>query len=711
MGQVIIQRNPLNAALNETVEHEGPLIDWVVERFPAGFPAKTLLTFNGSHLEIRDMDRVVGPEDEVYLLMEPGAPVAAWVASVGIGALLTQAAVGAALSFGLSYVSNWLRGTPDADPGQGERETPSPTYSLTIPTNRARLGEVIPVIYGTVKAVPDIVAQPHRSYINNLPYPEYIFVMMAIGRGAYSFNREDIYIGDSSIGPAADPMQDATIVDYKSFPPSRHTNSWGIIQNNCYWANSDGQGADDGQPNGSWQEPAFYEDIETSIEVDGQELRSAVIVGNYVANRAGSVTNHFQIDVEFPNGLYQANPDTGALLGASVLFSVYTRLIDDDGNDLPGTTVTWQFTVGALATTAPVRYTVDIPGGAGTLSKGRYRVSMRRTTADSTTSTLVNRSYWTGLRAVLSAYRQDSSLIPEYANVYEYSHIVVFRIKASEGIARDAANRISINATRKLNLSSNLETDNPAYIVYDMFLNDIYGAGRPVSELDTTALGSFISQWNAMAGGFNAVYDRATSLWPAMQQALRLGDATPVIHGGVVTVTQDAAKSYQYYFYPSDIVDGSVSTTYSLNDTTDYDCYEVEYLDTESYVPQYVRYPTYGVIPLQVRYFGCTNKSMAEHQAEFLWFKRTFRRKRVSFTTEAIGNLPLVGDKIYVEHPVVTKSGGEAYIVETIAPEGQFSVTIQGIIDNFIYSPIPTTTAAQLPAPVPLAGANAEEDA
>lgn len=707
MGQVIIQRNPLNAALNETVEHEGPLIDWVVERFPAGFPAKTLLIFNGSHLEIRDMDRVVGPEDEVYLLMEPGAPVAAWVASVGVGALLAQAAVGTALSFGLSMVSNWLRGTPDADPGQGERETPSPTYSLTIPTNRARLGEALPVVYGTVKTVPDIVSQPYRSFVNNLPYPEYVFMLVAIGRGEHSFNREDIYIGDSSIGSREDPMQDATIIDYKSFPPDRHNNSFGTIQHNCYYANDDGEGANDGQPTGSWQEPQFNEDVETSVEIDNQELRSAIIVGNYVANRAGSSTRTFYVDVEFPNGLYALDDDyPGQLFGTSVSFSVYTRQIDDDGNDIGPDTSTWNFTVGAIATAAPVRYTVSIPGGAGTLPYGRYRVSMRRSTADSASNYLVNRSHWTGLRAVLHPYYENGDPVPEYQDCYEGMHLVAFRIKATEGIARDAANRISINATRQLD--SGGATDNPAYIMYDMFTNTTYGAGRPGSELDTDKLTQIIvsQEWDNIAGGFNAVYDQATSVWPAMQQALRLVDATPVIYGGVVTVSEDKAGVAQHTFDEATIVDGSVSTTYSLNDTTDYDCYEVEYLDTESYIPRYSRFPTDGTIPLQVRYFGCTNEDMAAHQAQFLWFKRTFRRKRVSFQTEALGNIPLVGDKMYVQHPVVSSSGGENYIVETVAPEGQFSVTIQGIVDNFIYSDIPSKpVAAQLPAP------DAEEDA
>lgn len=490
-------------------------------------------------------------------------------------------------------------------------------------------------------------------------------------------------------------MQDATVIDYKSFPPDRHDGNFGHIQSNCWTANDDGQGADDGQPTGDWKDPQFWEDIETSIEIDNQELRHAIVIGNYVANRAGSSTNRFYIDVEFPNGLYALDPENfpGQIFGTQVDFSVYTQQIDDEGNDTGPVTVRWDFFVN-LGTTAPVRYTANIPGGAGTLPYGRYRVSMRRSTVDSTSSNLVNRSYWTGLRAVLHPYYENGSPVPEYQDIYEGMHLVAFRIKATEGIARDAANRISINATRKLSTAGDVVTNNPADAVLDMFTNTVYGAGRPLSELDTAKLDYLRLKWSNNAGGFNAVYDRATSVWPAMQQALRLGDSTPVIHGGIVTVSEDVAAAHQHYFFESNIVDGSVSVTYAFNDTTDYDCYEVEYLDPESFVPQYVRYPDYGVIPLSVQYFGCTNEAMAAHQAQFLWFKRTFRRKRISFKTEAMGNLPLVGDKIYVEHPVVTVTGGEGYIVEAIAPESQFSVTIEAIINNFIYSDIPTNTAA-----------------
>jgi hypothetical protein len=269
-------------------------------------------------------------------------------------------------------------------------------------------------------------------------------------------------------------------------------------------------------------------------------------------------------------------------------------------------------------------------------------------------------------------------------------HIMAVQIKATAGVSRDAASRISVDVSRQLEGAA---TSNPAQIAKDAYTNATYGAGRPLTELDTAQFDALQTKW-AGIDGFHALYDRQSTVWATMQQALRIGDSAPTIYGGEVTIAEDVNTAYDFLFSESNIVDKSMTISYQFNDNTDFDCIEVEYLEPPSYIPMYVRYPVAGTAPRSVQYFGCCDKALAEHQAEFLWFKRTFRRKRISFQTEAVGNLPIVGQRITCRyHNVLTPDNSyEKYIVESIQPSGEFSATIEALYDPFIYSPIPGVT-------------------
>jgi sulfur carrier protein ThiS len=132
-------------------------------------------------------------------LVAGGKNAGLWVSigMIAIGAVLLftpLAGVGVALIAGgvVGLASSLLIQTPRV-PSALQFESGSPTYALDV-VNRRRIGEPIPVLYGTHRIVPDLIANPYTEYDSN---DQYLFMVLCLGNG--EFDIDEVRIAESVV--------------------------------------------------------------------------------------------------------------------------------------------------------------------------------------------------------------------------------------------------------------------------------------------------------------------------------------------------------------------------------------------------------------------------------------------------------------------------------------------------------------------------------
>jgi predicted phage tail protein len=212
--------------------------------------------------------------------------------------------------------------------------TTSPTYSLQSSGNTARLLDSIPVIYGRMKATPDLASQPYSEYHGN---EQYVYELFCITQGEIDI--ESILIGDT-------PIANFSEIEYELVGPNQAVT-------------------------------LFPDNVVTSNDVAGIELQApndgGDWVGPFTANPAGTSANYIGVDLTLPSGLFYANDD-GSLGALALTVEAQARQIDDTGGAL-GEWIELDLRELRMATAQPqqisYRYSV---------SSARYEVRMRRTT-------------------------------------------------------------------------------------------------------------------------------------------------------------------------------------------------------------------------------------------------------------------------------------------------------------------------------------------
>ena len=250
MGRIVVAANVFEPGERTVHQHSGPFIDWLLAHYPDGFHTPHVASLNLRRLAVEDYDTELGEGDTLALVILPAVPAAAFAAIgiTGFWSYVASAAVGLALSIGINYAINALFGpkasTPQAPRALASTPAAGSVYSLSIPTNLARLGLPIPVCYGRNLVVPDIASQPYSYYSNN---EQYVCQIVSLGQG--EFDVEQIRFAQSNV----DEMQTG-VVDYWVYPSSLHQETFGVIQG----------------------ETGILENVYTSPEVSDQELFGAL---------------------------------------------------------------------------------------------------------------------------------------------------------------------------------------------------------------------------------------------------------------------------------------------------------------------------------------------------------------------------------------------------------------------------------------------------
>jgi hypothetical protein len=129
-----------------------------------------------------------------------GAMIAAGIATIVLSAgTMTPAGVALIASGGLAiYGATQMRGMPGQpnSPSSLQGEAGSPTYAIN-GSNRSRLNEPIPIIYGTIKTRPDFASLPYTYYVNEKD--QFLKATLAIGWGEFdTITKDNLYFGSAA---------------------------------------------------------------------------------------------------------------------------------------------------------------------------------------------------------------------------------------------------------------------------------------------------------------------------------------------------------------------------------------------------------------------------------------------------------------------------------------------------------------------------------
>lgn len=636
MASLILLRNPLVPHARE--EHSIPagtrVIDWLQEHHPRGFGMPVRFFVNGEERELDDLDHAAAGDDVITLKVMPGEP--ATLTAIAINVAISVILAGA--SFALNY---FFQPKQQAGSAKGKQVS---IYDVSSDQNAARLGDPVPVIYGSVLTAPDYIAQPYTffqwsqaAYDQNYTGVQYLDMLLCVGQG--NIDVTNLYLGDTG---ASTP--DAGVVTWRAFKPADHGSSMGTI------AAAMGGG--------------FHENVISSPEVSNQEFNAAGDAAGFFATcKPGQKGQRFQVDISLPAGLTDPDSD-GDVRGRLVQFSVSWQELDDSDaavGAVYSATITCDTRAGYAITTptngagtstsaseknqtvirSPLRRSYMITAA----KSARWAVKLTRITAAPNSKNGDNRFIWTGLR--LYADYQAGTV---YGNVT----LLAVRIKASQGLGNDASARIRVKATRRLPPpagGADAQSTNAADAFADVYADPVYGANRPRSELDTATLGALRTAWAGYQ--FNHVFRDRITVWEALRTITTPFGAEPLPQGPVLSAVQDGVKTNRAaLFTDANIVADSMAIGYSWDEEGAADGVEIEYLDPKDFKQSYARYPTSSLRPDQYALPGVTSTSHAAEYARLTWQRRQAQRKRVTFDTELEGLLLQLGDRIGISHNV-----------------------------------------------------------
>lgn len=642
MASLVLLKNPLAPHTREIYPLAAgtPVIDWLQANHPRGFGMPIRFYVNGKEQDLDGLDYKVTDDDVAVIALMPGEP-----GTITLGAILTQLAISAVLaaaSFAINYF--FFRPTERASGMKGD---PVSLYDVSTDQNAARLGEPIPVVYGTVLTSPDYVAQPYTFYEwNQQNYDDYytgvqyLNLLLCVGQG--NIDIANIYLGDT-----ASQTPDPGVVTWRAFKPSEHRSSPGVI--------------------GAALGGNFYENVVTSPEVGNQEFIDAGdSAGYFAACKQGLIAQDIDVDIVWPGGLFDVDTgsNAGDLIGRSCNFTVYYQELDanDNRTGTEYSTVIYASTSASASVTGPYgtsttstsvsarnrtiiasplrrTYRILAPKAA------RWAVKIVRNTSAPNAKNGTDRFVWTGLRVYAG--------FPT-ATVYGNVTLVAVRIKASQGLGTDASVRITCRAIRRLPPPVG-GVENQTAIAIDAFAdaytNTVYGAARPRSELDLTTLNTLRTKWAAYQ--FNHVFRERITIWEALRAITIPFGAEPLPVGPVMSIAADGIKTVRsMLFTDANIVEGSMNVNYSWDDEGVSDGVEIEYLDPTTFKPAYAKYPTTALRPDQYSVPGINSATHAAQFAQLVWNRGMLQRKRITFDTELEGLLLQLGDRIGVSHNV-----------------------------------------------------------
>jgi len=510
----------------------------------------------------------------------------------------------------------------------------SSTYSLNAQGNQAKLGGVIPVLYGRHIIYPDFAAKPYTEYKNN---EQYLHQLHVLTQGFCEV--EQIRIDDTPISSFAE-------VEYQVVNPNEKVT-------------------------------LFNPNVVVALEVSGTELVKDVYSGGFIVNPEDTKINKIGVDIVMSAGLYYAN-DSGGLSSKTVQWQIEAREVDDFGEPLGDWGV-----LGAESYTAaqnsPIRLSYFY-----TVTAGRYEVRAVRLDAKDTSARAAHTVYWESLKGYMDE--------PE---TFGNMTLLAIKMRATNNLSSNSSRKINAIITRKVRTwnsvsgwSEPIKSRSIAWAIADI-LQAPYGGKLPDERIYLAELERLDKVWDERGDYFDGVFDSATTIWDAVSKVARCGRAIPILQSGMVRIIRDDQRSVPTaMFTPRNIIKDSFSIEYVMPSEDTADSVKVQYFSNK-----YWKYDDVVTKladsaeenPANVDLFGCTDRAHAEREGHYMCACNRYRRKYITFSTELEGLIPTYGDLISVTHDLCEwGQGGEVLAMSGKLLKLSESLTWSGNEPRFI---------------------------
>lgn len=366
----------------------------------------------------------------------------------------------------------------------------SPTYSISGSQNEMRPFQSVPSILGIHKCVPALGAKPYTEIAGDDEYLRQLFV---IGYGPVKI--EDIKIGNTDI----EDYDDVEIEIREGF-----------------------------------------EDDDPITLIPNQVTQDSVSAllsqeSGWIQRTTPSNTDEISIDISFPQGLVTFTDSGGRSNRNVTIEAQYRAEGSDTWIDRPDFSVTAK-TVGTVRRNQ--RWTVD---------RGKYQVRLRRVTADTSSTQIVDKCNWGILRSI----RND----PPVSFPHPLAMIAI-RIKASEQLSGvvDSLSCTASSYVEDWNGSAwvpDQVSNNPASLMRHVLKGNANARARTDQQLNDDDFADFWDWCDTNGYKFNMIRDYQTSVWDCCSDIASAARAAISIVDGKWTVIVDKPdKEVAQYFTP-----------------------------------------------------------------------------------------------------------------------------------------------------------------
>lgn len=525
--------------------------------------------------------------------------------------------------------------------GAGKGAVAKPVYSVEITANQARSQQPIPCQHGRLKFFPDLAAPIYSDYSG---IDQIFHALYCLGVGEYEV--QEIGIGLTPVWTAAGGVS-------AGFPNF----SYEIVE----------PGADC---------TLFPTNVTTSDNVSGQQLPDAYgskysdgsqligplgqtsgfnYVGPFITNPSGTLANRVAVDLLWPAGCFTSGSSGGDTSSCSLTVDCLYQYVDDSGVPY-GSVITGFHKTYTFNSKTPVRITefFDLP------VTGRVQVKVARS-GEANSGQNVDSVAW----GALKAYVVGPNAIPNVTRL-------AVRILADKQLSNYSAQQIYVRAVRKLPVwdgtSLTLQsTRNPMWAALDVWTNDVYGPGLSINDVDLITFKALADAADARGDSFDFRFVAQTTVVDALTTVLKSILAAPTFVWDRLTAVRDEPRTLPALVLNDfNIVRGSLSVNYVMQDEQTSDGTIVEYFDENTWNPAEVRSVDDGVDllrPARVKADGITNRRQAAVFARYLAASTVYRRKTATLTVEAEGKLVFRGSQVAVQSELPL-TWGSAFRVE-----------------------------------------------
>lgn len=403
---------------------------------------------------------------------------------------------------------------------------------------------------------------------------------------------------------------------------------------------------------------------------------------DYISGMDGA-SSEVQVSREIKNDTPYIIAVNNTQLSAIRVKLYWARLIkQEDNGDLNGTTCEYAIDL-SVNGGAYTEYTRGVANGKTTSGYDRsIRVNLpaefesalvriRKITADSESSTLVNAMQITTYQEVIDAkfrYPLTALIYVEFSSDLFPNGIPTISIKKKWKLIRVPTNYNpetrtysgAWNGTFKM-----AHSNNPAWVLYDLVTNQRYG-------LDQREIGVTIDKWGLYEaaqfcdqmvpdgkGGMeprylcDVVIQQKVEAYQVIRDICSIFRGLTFYDGEQIGIVVDKPRQPSYVFTNDNVVDGLFNRTFG-SDKSLYTVANVQFDDVENAYQQDVE-PVFeleatrrfGYNPVDLTAIGCTRRSEANRRGRWL-LKTNLRSETISFTTGLEGMIPMIGEVIAV---------------------------------------------------------------